>query len=145
MLPWKITSMQSGFHLQSIDNKFIGFLFLGGGREGVWPYLWGHEWLYNEWNREQRQQSGVPNYRRWQDKIYSTEQQCISWYSAVSLSSASPVLSSLSLSSTPARCLINSQVSPSDLALIREQTEHENQSSSRYAFRGGLYLCRSAG
>lgn len=27
LLPWKITSMQSGFHLESMGNKFIQFFF----------------------------------------------------------------------------------------------------------------------
>lgn len=105
LLPWKMTSMQSGFHLESMGNKFIGFFFCG------WCYLWGHEWLYNRWNWEEKHQSDSGSVRRGQQRrIIFTQQQCIRWYSAVSLLSASHVLSCLSLLSTPVRCPISSQV-----------------------------------
>lgn len=102
--------MQSGFHLESMGNKFIGFFFfLKGGREHDDIYEVMSGYITGEsGSRGNRQEFGDTGVGK--DEIHSTRQQCISWYSAVSLLLASPVLSHLSPSSMPVRCRINSQV-----------------------------------
>lgn len=143
--------MQSGFHLESMGNKFIGFFFLLffflAGVGGEWRrhddiYEVMSSYITSKTGSRGNSETGVHSSRgRQRQNIFNTATMHKLVFCCLIIISFSCPLFSLPTINTSEMSHQLSGKSLLILVLIKQWMEHCNQKRSMYAFRGDLYLC----
>lgn len=134
--------MQSGFHLESMGNKFIGFFFfLKGGREHDDIYEVMSGYITGESGSRGNSQTGVLSYRgRQRQNIFNTATMHKLVFCCLIIIGFSYPLSSLPIINASEMSYQLSGKSLLILIVIKQGLEQKNQKRSKYAFQGA-FIC----